>query len=173
MPLCPPFLFVWFIPFQVFLIMLYCNELADQAAKEATLKPTSDIALVPVHYTKLWLTCCLVQKWQSAWDIAPYKLRRVKGVVKVWKSSARCVQREEVILACLRIVHCHLTHSFLFRREPPPPCQRCDALLTEEHVLIACPNFNASHVRFLFGLSLAEILGDCWYSPSSLFISSF
>ena len=104
----------------------------------------------------------LFRKWQSAWDIAPYKtkLRRVKGVVTVWQSSARCVRREEVILARLRIGHCHLTHSFLFRREPPPSCPRCDTLLTVEHVLIACPTFNASRERFLFGLSLAEILRD-------------
>ena len=134
--------------------------MADQAAIEATLKPTSDIALVPVHDTKHWLTRCLFHKWQSAWDIAPYKLRRVKDVVKVWKSSARCVRHEEVILVCLRIGHCHLTHSFLFRREPTPSCQRCDALLTVEHVLIACPNFNASSAGYLFGLSLAEILSD-------------
>ena len=40
------------------------NELADRAAKEATLKPTSDIALVPVHDTKRWLTRCLFLKWQ-------------------------------------------------------------------------------------------------------------
>ena len=86
------------------------NELADRAAKEATHKPTSDIALVPVHDTKRWLTCCLFRKWQSAWDIAPYKLQKVKDVVKVWQSSTLCVQREEVILARLRIGHCHLTH---------------------------------------------------------------
>ena len=146
------------------------NELPDRAAKEATLKPTSDIALVPVHDTKRWLTCCLFRKWQSAWDIAPYKLTRVKGVVKVWQSSARCIRREEAILACLLIGHCHLTHSFLFQREPLPSCQHCDSLLTVEHVLIACPNFNASHKRFLFSLSLAEILGDSsiqfnFYSP--------
>ena len=59
------------------------NELAARAAKEATLKPTSDIALVPVHDTQRWFTRCLFRKWQSAWDIAPFKLRRVNGVVKV------------------------------------------------------------------------------------------
>ena len=84
----------------------------------------------------------------------------MKGVVKVWQSSAWCVRCEEVILARLRIGHCHLTHSFLFRRDPPPSCQRCDSLLTVDHVLIACLTFNANRERFLFDLSLAEILGD-------------
>ena len=87
------------------------------------------------------------------------KLRRVKGAIKIWKSSARCLRREEAVRARLHIGHCRITHSFLFRREPPPSCQRCDALLTVERVLIACPNLNASHERHLFGLSLAEILG--------------
>ena len=85
------------------------NELADWAAKEATLRPSSDITLVPVHVTKRCLTRCLFRKWQSAWDIVPYKLRRVKGVVTVWESSTWCARRERVILACLSIGHCYLT----------------------------------------------------------------
>ena len=30
---------------------------------------------------------------------------------------------------CLCIGHCRMTHSFLFRQEHPPLCQRCVALL--------------------------------------------
>ena len=60
------------------------KEFADRAAKEATLKPNSDISLVLVHDTKQWLIRCLLQKWQSAWGIVPCKLHVFIFVTVIW-----------------------------------------------------------------------------------------
>ena len=51
-----------------------------------SLSALETLPLEPINDTKHWLIWCLLKKWHSAWDIAPYKLRRVKSIVKVWKS---------------------------------------------------------------------------------------
>ena len=96
----------------------------------------------------------------------PNKLRRVEIIVWELKSSTLCV-RWEIIFTCLHIGHYHMTHQYIFEWEPSPLCQRCDTLLTVEHILIDCPNINAamrntfldSHwVKFLVIMSIFSLI---------------
>ncbi|KAI5738485.1 hypothetical protein M8J77_007721 [Diaphorina citri] len=49
-------------------------------------------------------------------------------------SHQQKVSFEEVVLCRMRIGHTRATHSFLFKRTPPPSC-RCGDLLTVLHIL--------------------------------------
>ncbi|KAI5751295.1 hypothetical protein M8J77_006153 [Diaphorina citri] len=75
-------------------------------------------------------------QWQTLWDALPIpnKLKRIKPVIENWGSSNRDNRYEEVVLCRMRIGHTRATHSFLFKRTPPPSC-RCGVPLTVHHIL--------------------------------------
>ena len=63
--------------------------------------------------------------WQSKWDTAVNnKLQATKPLIGEQLSTYRSVRREEVVL--LKLGHNYLTHSYLFKGEPPPECVTCN-----------------------------------------------
>ncbi|KAI5738828.1 hypothetical protein M8J77_011653 [Diaphorina citri] len=111
------------------------NEFVDNAARNPVnphlpLKLCSPLDLKPFA-AKLTKT-----KWQALWDTLPIpnKLKRVKPVIEDWGSSNRDNRYEEVVICRMRIGHTRTTHSFLFKRTPPPSC-RCGDPLTVLHIL--------------------------------------
>jgi len=71
---------------------------------------------------------------------------------------------------CLRIGHTYLSHSYLLKDEDPPVCIPFNSLLTVEHILINCADFNfilqnfstAYNLKDLFhGVHLKQIISVC------------
>ncbi|KAI5738326.1 hypothetical protein M8J77_005509 [Diaphorina citri] len=65
------------------------------------------------------------------------KLKKIKRDTIRWDSSYRANRHEEVVLTRMRIGHTLITHSHLFKKEPPPICQ-CGERVTVIHIL-ECP----------------------------------
>ena len=88
----------------------------------------------------------IVNKWQLLWNNSiGNKLFEIKPVIGQSQPVVRNVRQEDVVLACLRIGHTRITHSYLLKREEPPYCFGCDELFTVRHFLLECSDF--SHIR--------------------------
>ena len=46
--------------------------------------------------------------------------------------------KEDTVLNRLHFGHSYLTHSFLSKREVPPFCVACNAIIKIKHILIEC-----------------------------------
>ena len=73
-----------------------------------------------------------------------------KRVLGDWQSSYRRCRKDEVVLCRARIGHTHLTHSYIFRKDPPPLCEHCQCILTVRHILVECNHF-AQERKDIFG----------------------
>ena len=49
-------------------------------------------------------------------------------------------QGKKTVLNRQHIGHSYLTHSFLLKKEEPPICVACNAVITVKHILIECAN---------------------------------
>ena len=93
--------------------------------------------------------------WNGHYDYHDYgavasKLHSVKPVLGDWQSSYRRCRKDEVVLCRARIGHTHLTHSYIFRKDPPPQCEHCQCILTVPHILVECNHF-AQERKDIFG----------------------
>lgn len=138
------------------------NELADQAAKEASLAPIPQINVWEKCDIKRWLRNLAIEEWEALWQETPLetKLRRIKRTTKPWKSSIRGVRREEVVLTRLRIGHTLLTHGYLMTRDIPPRCPQCDVIITVQHVLEECPQYETAFSARGISRRLEDCLSD-------------
>ena len=140
---------------------IHGNELADQAAHEASLGANIDIQHVPFQDMLIYYRQIARTEWQRRWDdVAVNKLKDIKVTVAPWKSSCRGTRREEVLLCRLRIGHSRMTHSYLLRRLDPPHCTNCNAVLSIRHVLLDCPGYNHLRQRYNIPNEMASVLGD-------------
>ena len=65
-------------------------------------------------------------------------------------------KREETTLTQLRIGHNQMTHSFIFKEEPPPKCP-CENQYSIKHILIECTKLNHTRKRFYKANSMKEL----------------
>lgn len=115
------------------------NEMADQAAKAALSLPGRGTAILTPQELARPLKEVIDKRWQAMWEESPAsKLKHIKKEVKPWVSSNRSKRREEVAIARLRLGHTRMTHVYLFNREAPPICPKCDNCLTVRHIFEEC-----------------------------------
>jgi len=57
----------------------------------------------------------------------------------------------------LRIGRTYLTHSYLLKDEDPPICIPCNSLLTVEHILISCIDFDIIRHNFYTTSNLRDL----------------
>jgi ribonuclease HI/exonuclease III len=137
------------------------NELADQAARAASLHAEVDIQHVPFQDMVIYYLGMVRNEWQRRWDdVAVNKLRPIKATVAPWMSSCRANRREEILLCRLRIGHSRLTHGYLLRRLDPPRCSECNGLLSIRHIVLECPGYDHLRQRYRLPNELASLLGD-------------
>jgi ribonuclease HI len=138
------------------------NELADQAAKDATEKNTIDSLEVPHSDLKAYCKQQSRKRFQNEWNQQTNnKLKIIKTTVEPWDSSIRDSRREEVVLSRLRIGHSLLTHSYLFTPEKIiPRCDTCNEVLTIMHILVNCNKYTALKQRLNIEGTLSQILGN-------------
>lgn len=137
------------------------NELADAAARAASVSPDISPCRVPAIDVKAFLRLRVLSSWSNDWsNVCDNKLRNIKDTVSPWVSSCRSNRRESVIVTRLRIGHSLLTHGFLLCGEDPPLCTRCAVQLSVQHILISCPQHEGVRRRYRLHGNLADVLRD-------------
>ncbi|KAI5727530.1 hypothetical protein M8J77_003369 [Diaphorina citri] len=113
------------------------NEVVDTAANQMN-HPTRINLSVPDDLKPL-IALITKNELKILWDETDpsNKLKKIKRDVNIWESSYRGNRHEEVVLTRMRIGHTLITHSHLFKKEPPPTCQ-CGERVTAVHIL-ECP----------------------------------
>ena len=88
----------------------------DLAAKLSLLSPTiNDPSSCPTYDLKSYYRSLILSSWHDFWSsLSSNKLQSIKKFPIPWSSSNCPSRREEVVLACFRIGHTRLTHSFLY-----------------------------------------------------------
>ena len=108
------------------------NEKADSAVKSALDLPRVKVDVPNIdfkhHINQYVLSTCN--------GAVANKLHSVKPVLGDWQSSYRRCRKDEVVLCCARIGHTHLNHSYIFMKDLPPQCERCQCILTVKHILL-------------------------------------
>ena len=83
--------------------------------------------------------------WQDEWDKAvTNKLHATKLLIREQPSAYGSVCRDEVVLSRLRLGHSYLTHSYLFKGEPPSECVTCQCRITINHILVEYVDYDIS-----------------------------
>ena len=97
------------------------NEKADKAARSALSLQPSNLKL-PYTDIKPAINKYHLNKWQLVWDTAvDNKLHSIKSILGEWRPAFRADQKEEVVLARIRIGHTFITHSYLLNSRHVSP----------------------------------------------------
>jgi len=65
-------------------------------------------------------------------------------------------RREQTFCNYLGIDHTYLTNCYLLKHEDLPVCTPCNSLLTVEHILIGCVDFDVIHQNFYTSYNLND-----------------
>ena len=154
------------------------NEIADAAAKEASLEGPNPTEPLPVNDIYPSLKSYVLGKWQSVWNTLdpPTKLHSIKPLLHSNPSENILLNRkEQIILSRLRIGHTRLTHGYLMSNTQPPICQRCGTQITVKHIFAECrylANLRVAVFPFTEGVENSdETLKDIFYEQSKKYDS--
>lgn len=117
------------------------NELADQAAKSATLLDDSESNNHPALHQDInkYAKKMIREKWNQEWKSAtPSKLHSVRDSTYDLQPICDENRREQIIITRLRIGHSKLTHSHKMSKSEPDKCNFCDVPYTIPHLLSEC-----------------------------------
>ncbi|ELU05953.1 hypothetical protein CAPTEDRAFT_202466 [Capitella teleta] len=146
------------------------NEVADRQAKQALVMPVTKLPLPHTDY-KSPIRSYVKSLWQNEWDgETDNKLHIIQPVISEWKQGPQIDRRGEIVLACARIGHSHLTHGYLLRREVAPFCIPCQSLLTVKHILIDCIDFEISRRKYFNVFSMRQLFEDTHPSKILLYL---
>ena len=139
---------------------IYGNEKVDKNAKESLNLDQTDFKILFNNF-KPFINNYIFNKWQSSWNETCFnKLKEIESVVNHHRIVPKLSRREEIILACLRIGHTRLTHSYLLKREEQPYSLGCDTPFTVRHFLLDCADFDRER-RSLFQVNnLKDLFKD-------------
>ena len=123
------------------------NELADEMAKEGTTQ--TDVIDVEEEAGNLTekLRKQSYEEWQKQWSTQRWTLNRNKPILGDYPTMYQSNRRDEVIMARLRMGICNFTHQHYWTGSEPLHCIRCSLLLTIEHILISCPEYEQKKTR--------------------------
>ena len=62
-----------------------------------------------------------------------------------------------MVLHRARIGHTYMTHCFLLKKEDQPQCIPWQCVLSGEHILLTCPEFDQSRQKYFDVTSLKEV----------------
>lgn len=116
------------------------------------------------HITKTDLLPAVLAAWQQDWtESPPTSLKLLKPTLAEWSTSYQENRKNEKILARIRIGHTILTHSFFYKKLPPPICEPCGIRLDVPHILNHCIQFHhlRLHTYHASPFPVLETLLDC------------
>ena len=155
------------------------NERADRAAKDALNQDITPM-LIPFVDKIPFIKLAIRQSWQQDWDNEiNNKLHKIKPQLGSPLIVNSC-RKDQVVLNRIRIGHSRLSHSFLMeqRNGARPRCHYCHANkpLTVRHVMIKCPHFNATRLKYFNVRNLKSLFDTvsakdiiCYLKETSLY----
>ena len=147
------------------------NELADESAKAAS--EMFPLPLCPVapsdikSSVKKSFRDKSLEKWLEV--RSSNKLRNICGDwdPTFWELLKK--RKEQVIYCRLRIGHCKLTHSHLFKKLEPRTCTACNCVLSVEHIFVSCPVYATMREAVGLPSSLKDVFSTDRASIQKLF----
>ena len=133
---------------------IHGNECADRLAKEASASDTPNYGPIPHTDLRVAVRKGTRNIWNNYWSVQTgNKLNKIMPEQRSRKAPS-LPRIYESLLTRLRIGHSPFTHSYLLTGEPPPVCVGCDQLMSVEHILIDCVDFDVSRKKFFKTKSL-------------------
>lgn len=151
--------FVW-IPSHV---RIKGNQIADQAAKEASRNGVDENIPIRAEDVKIALKQKILDSWQTEWNHTVAKLRAVKPMVHPWPNMQNLRglnRREQTVVTRLRIGHTNATSLHMLRGNRQPQCEACNTRLTVVHILVECPRYEPQRDEHNIPRNLRSILGS-------------
>ena len=126
------------------------NSRADVLANEGRNKAHIYFYPVTKDDMKNYVKHKISRKWDEVWHNVPItnKLRKINSSPNLFRISKSRNRLWERCLTRLRIGHTRFSHAHLMAGEPPPECEVCLETLTVEHVLVECPAYATSRMRY-------------------------
>lgn len=116
------------------------NDQADNFAKQSLALPQQNHLSCTVSDAYNNIYSSFKRFIQRDWELTPHRhLIQIKPTLQHWPSAHQNTRHKEVTLARLRIGHTKTTHSYIFEREPPTMCHRCNVRYNVTHMLLICP----------------------------------
>ena len=85
------------------------------------------------------------------------KLKPIKPTLGDTKLTDIVRRRDEVVLHRARLGHSYVTHLYLLKGEEAPECVPCQCLLTVEHVLLHCIDFQTTRSKYYSVTNLKDL----------------
>ncbi|XP_031338199.1 uncharacterized protein LOC116167099 [Photinus pyralis] len=136
------------------------NELADSAAREATLSKEIDWPRVRADDVKMEVLSRIRQFWMTQWFADESFFSQIKVGVNTWKIPRELSRREQVALTRLRLGHSNITSSHLLLGAPSPLCVECNEPLNVTHMLLTCGINENLRIKHKISKNLKECLGN-------------
>ncbi|XP_015186953.1 PREDICTED: uncharacterized protein LOC107071962 [Polistes dominula] len=137
------------------------NEKADKAAKEATNLQGIENSLPPTH-TDLKKSYFRIIKtyWEELWsNSVPEKLRPIVDTFYEKENKPPNLCRKDcTVINRLKIGHTIYTHSYLFDGMPKPKCETCNETISVKHLLVDCPNYINTRIKYRIPCDLKTAL---------------
>ncbi|XP_008546557.1 uncharacterized protein LOC103570555 [Microplitis demolitor] len=135
------------------------NELADQAAKEAT--HTEDISNPKMTHqdAKKYIRSRILDYWNRKWQsLSPTKLHEIRN--NIFEKLPNLNRKNYSTLIRLRIGHTNMSHIHLITRENPNECPLCSSALSVNHIFSNCPRFQEERDKYGLISDLRNILNQ-------------
>lgn len=139
---------------------IFGNVLVDKAAKEALdiEMPRTPLQFIPYSDFDCKIYAYCFKLWQKEWsNEVNNKLFKVRPNLSEPLTLFTQNRKQESVLSRLHIGHTYLTHGWLLRKEEPPWCDKCNSLLSVEHILTKCSAFSSSREKFFINGQLKDI----------------
>ena len=144
------------------------NEKADLLAKQSLTLPPQNHLSCPVTDIYNLLHVSFKNVLQREWHLTSHQhLIQIKPILGHWLSCNQNTRLKEIILARLRIGHTKITHSYIFEKEEPTLCHRCNIRYNVAHMLLYCPVYERQRTKLKNYVSskrmefnLVTLLGD-------------
>jgi hypothetical protein len=136
------------------------NECADKQAKIATTSPLHTYIPLSTKFIKKYMANQLLNHELSKWSRYNHHYKNVNPQRKALKlpTTTNCPMNR--CFTRLRLGHKNITHSYIFKKAPPPTCRFCNnCQLTVKH-LFECPLTRDIKEKLLGQNSTSLILGD-------------
>ncbi|XP_066153276.1 uncharacterized protein [Euwallacea fornicatus] len=123
------------------------NEFADSSAGNAACSQVIEQHFYLPKDVNKYFKVTIESKWQNLWNVSNTKLSRIEPSLLSFK-QLQLNRKYPVAIRRLRIGHTRLTHGHLMERTCPPKCDRCNVLLTVDHIITKCPMYSANRISF-------------------------
>ena len=113
-----------------------------------------------LHKSIHFLVNIIFTRWQHLWhNSTSNKLHNIYPTLPINSNypKAQLTRQEQTLYNRLRIGHTYLTHSYLLKDEDPLICIPCNSLLTVEHILISCIDFDIIRQNFYTASNLKDL----------------